>query len=54
MAWVAKMIDKIGKTVAKAKMVGSPWTGSTLSVPTHDGEEQVWDNKMIINQSKVR
>lgn len=52
MAWVAKMIDKIGKTVDKATMSGSPWTGSTLRVTTHDGEEQVWDNKMIINQSK--
>lgn len=54
MAWVAKMIDKIGKTVEKATMDGSPWTGSTLSVTTHDGEEQVWDNKMIINQSKYQ
>ena len=52
MAWVAKMIDKIGKTVEKAAMTGSPWNGSTLRVTTNDGEEQVWDNKMIINQSK--
>jgi hypothetical protein len=52
MAWVRKMTDKIGKTVQDAKMTGSPWTGSTLHVVTHDGEEQTWNNQMIINQSK--
>lgn len=52
MAWVAKIIDKIGKVVQTAEMSGNPWTGSTLSVVTQDGEKQVWHTKMIINASK--
>jgi hypothetical protein len=52
MAWVAKIIDKIGKVVQSAKMSGNPWNGSTLSVVTQDGEEQTWHTKMIINASK--
>lgn len=52
MAWVAKMTEKIGKPVTKAKMTGSPWTGSKLEVETAAGESQTWTTKMIINQSK--
>lgn len=52
MAWVDKMTHKIGKPVAQAKMSGSPWTGSRLNVIAHDGEEQNWNTKMIINYSK--
>lgn len=52
LAWVAKMINKIGKSVESAKMVGNPWSGSTLKVVTHDGETQTWLTKMILNKSK--
>jgi hypothetical protein len=52
MAWVAKIIDKIGKVVQSAEMHGDPWTGSTLSVVTQDGEAQTWHTKMIVNSSK--
>lgn len=52
MAWVNKIIDKIGKIVQSAEMHGDPWTGSTLSVVTQDGEEQTWSTKMIVNASK--
>jgi len=52
MSWVHKMTDKIGKPVAEASVSGSPWTGSRLHVVTHDGEEQKWNTKMIINRSK--
>jgi hypothetical protein len=52
MAWVSKIIDKIGKVVQSAKMSGNPWNGSTLSVVTQDGESQTWHTKMIINVSK--
>jgi len=50
--WVDKMIDKIGKPVAKAKMDGNPWHGSMLDVETDDGEKQSWHTKMILNFSK--
>lgn len=52
MAWVAKIIDKIGKVVQSAEMHGNPWTGSTLHVVTQDGEHQTWKTNMIINVSK--
>ena len=52
MAWVHKMIQKIGKPVVNAEMTGNPWIGSTIKVTTEDGEEQIWTTKMIINQSK--
>ena len=51
-AWIDKMIDKIGSPVAKAEAKGNPWTGSTLKVITIDGDEQVWNTQMIINRSK--
>lgn len=51
-AWVAKMIQKIGKPVVDAKMTGNPWTRSVLTVTCNDGETQVWNNQMIINFSK--
>jgi hypothetical protein len=52
MSWVHKMTDKIGKPVADASVSGNPWTGSRLHVVAHDGEEQNWNTKMIINRSK--
>ena len=52
MAWVHKMVQKIGKPVTHAEMTGNPWKGSTIKVTTDDGEEQVWITTMIINQSK--
>lgn len=52
MAWVRKMIEKIGGAVKSAKMVGSPWTGATLGIVKQDGETQTWNAKMIINRSK--
>lgn len=52
MSWVHKMVEKVGKPVAKAKMTGDPWTGSRLQVHAVDGEEQHWNTKMIINYSK--
>jgi hypothetical protein len=50
-AWVAKIIQKIGKPVVKATMNGNPWNGSTIAVTCNDGEEQVWHTQMIINRS---
>ncbi len=52
MAWVYKMIDKIGAPVVKASVSGDPWVRSRLEVETKDGELQTWDTKMIINYSK--
>lgn len=49
-----KMITKIGKPVTHAKMEGSIWTNAVLTVTTHDGEEQVWNTKMILNFSKYQ
>ena len=52
MAWVSKLTSKIGKPTTHAEMTGNPWTGSRIKVKTNDGEEQTWNTKMIINQSK--
>lgn len=51
-AWVAKMVQKIGKDVQAAAMTGNPWTGSILRVETTGGEKQTWRTQMIINFSK--
>ena len=51
-AWISKMIDKIGEPVVVATATGNPWNGSTLNVTTKSGEEQVWHTQMIINRSK--
>lgn len=52
MAWIHKMVEKIGRPVIKSKVTGNPWTGSTLTVTTDDDKEQVWHTQMIINRSK--
>lgn len=52
--FMQKMINKIGKPVTTAKMTGSIWTNATLTVTTNDGEEQVWNTKMILNFSKYQ
>jgi len=52
MAWVHKMVEKIGKPVTKATMSGDPWAKSTITVTTNDGEQQVWNSQMILNRSK--
>jgi len=52
-SWVYKLVQKIGKPVTQADVTGDPWTGSTISVTTNDGEQQIWDTKMIINRSKL-
>ena len=52
--FMRKMIEKIGKPVVDAKMSGNIWTGTTLTVTTNDGEEQVWNTQMIINFSKYQ
>jgi hypothetical protein len=52
--FMAKMIQKIGKPVMDAKMTGNIWTNATLHVTTNDGEEQVWNTKMILNFSKYQ
>jgi hypothetical protein len=49
-----KMITKIGKPVTSAKMAGNIWTSAVLTVQTNDGEEQVWNTKMILNFSKYQ
>lgn len=51
-SFMEKMIQKIGKPVIDAKMTGNIWTNATLTVTTDDGEEQVWNTKMILNFSK--
>lgn len=53
-AFMQKMIEKIGKPVETAKMTGSIWTDARLTVITTDGEEQVWNTKMILNFSKYQ
>ena len=53
-AFMQKMIEKIGKPVEAAKMTGSIWTDAKLTVTTNDGEEQVWNTKMILNFSKYQ
>ena len=52
MAWIYKMIQKIGQHVDAATMVGDPWQCSTITVTTRDGGRQVWHTQMIINYSK--
>ena len=52
-AWVYKLVQKIGKPVTQAQVSGDPWTGSTISVTTNDGEQQTWNTKMILNTSKL-
>ena len=52
MAWISKMIEKIGKPVVSATATGNPWRDSRLLVNTNDGEEQIWHTQMIINTSK--
>lgn len=51
-SFMQKMIEKIGKPVIDAKMTGNIWTNAVLTVTTDDGEEQVWNTKMILNFSK--
>jgi hypothetical protein len=53
-AFMAKMIEKIGKPVVDAKMTGSIWTDAKLTVTTEDGGKQVWHTKMILNFSKYQ
>jgi len=52
LAWISKMIEKIGKPVVSAVATGNPWQNSKLRVNTNDGEEQIWHTQMIINSSK--
>jgi len=52
LAFIEKMISKIGKPVVKAKMSGNIWTNAVIEVVTDDGETQIWNTKMIINFSK--
>jgi hypothetical protein len=54
MAWIFKMIQKIGQPVTAAEMSGNPWINSTVSVVTQDGGRQVWHTKMKINYSKYQ
>ena len=53
-SFMQKMIEKIGKPVVDAKMTGSIWTNAVLTVTTNDGEQQVWNTKMILNFSKYQ
>lgn len=53
-SFMQKMIEKIGKPVVDAKMTGNIWTNATLTVTTNDGEQQVWETKMILNFSKYQ
>ena len=52
MAWIYKMIQKIGNPVVKADMTGDPWIRSTIVVFCQNGMKQVWTTTMIINRSK--
>tara|TARA_R110000823_G_scaffold200078_2_gene331096 strand:- start:1289 stop:2281 length:993 start_codon:yes stop_codon:yes gene_type:complete len=52
--FMQKMIGKIGKPVIDAKMTGSIWTNALLTVTTDDGDQQVWNTKMILNFSKYQ
>lgn len=52
MGWVSKITEKIGKPVLQSSMTGSPWVNSKITVTTNDGEQQIWNTKMIINRSK--
>lgn len=53
-SFMQKMIEKIGKPVVDAKMTGNIWTNAILTVTTNDGEQQVWNTKMILNFSKYQ
>lgn len=46
-----KMAVKIGKSIKQGKLTGILWDGCTLTVECEDGETQVWNTKIIINQS---
>ena len=50
--FINKMIEKIGRPVIAAELKGSIWTSARLTVTTVDGEEQVWETKIILNVSK--
>lgn len=52
MAWIYKMIQKIGQPVTAATMDGDPWIQSTVSVTCKDGSKQVWHTQQIVNRSK--
>jgi hypothetical protein len=52
--FMQKMITKIGKPVVDAVMKGNIWTNAVLTVTTNDGEQQVWNTKMILNFSKYQ
>lgn len=52
MAWIYKMIQKIGQPVDAAEMNGDPWIQSIVSVTCRDGSKQTWHTQMIINRSK--
>ena len=52
--FMQKMITKIGKPVVDAVMTGNIWTNAVLTVTTNDGEQQVWNTKMILNFSKYQ
>ena len=52
--FMAKMIMKIGKPVVDAVMTGNIWMDAVLTVTTNDGEQQVWNTKMIVNFSKYQ
>lgn len=53
-SFMQKMIEKIGKPVIDANMTGNIWTNAILTVTTNDGEQQVWNTKMILNFSKYQ
>jgi hypothetical protein len=52
MEWVAKITEKIGKSVIDSDMDGNPWIRSLIHVTCSDGAKQTWSTKMIINYSK--
>jgi len=51
-AFIQKLIEKIGKPVVNAKMIGNIWTNCMLTVVCEDGEQQKWHTQAIINFSK--
>src|SRR6185312_7809060 len=52
MAWIYKMIQKIGQPVTTAEMNGNPWVQSIILVTTVDGGRQEWHTQMIVNYSR--
>jgi len=52
MAWIYKMIQKIGQPVDAAEMSGDPWIQSIVKVTRRDGSKQTWHTQQIINRSK--